>query len=180
MSRFRDWVVRLGGLSEQRCQHGRVSVANPRPFSAFTAAALVPALLVIPALTSLFAGLPHPVACRADAAPTLTVTRSRNGRAAVAASALVLEQSDAEPASCPGFELLLQVRNAANGKVRVVLPVVNSTARSAVATVDLRVGNRRYPIRVGRVPAGKAKARTINVVVPVGDTDVSAALILGP
>jgi hypothetical protein len=157
-----------------------VPVAIPRPFSPITAAALAPALLVIPALTSLFSGLPHPVACRADAAPTLTVTRSRDGRAEVAASALVLNQSDAEPASCPGFELLLQVRNAADGRVRVVLPVVNSTARSAVATVDLRVGRRRYPVRVGRVPAGKAMARTVNVVVPVGDTDVTAALILGP
>ena len=143
------------------------------------AVALLPATLLVPVLSSAFGGLTHPAACRASVSDPVTVNRS-SSQTEVATSAAVLERSNDSVTNCEGYDLLLQARSRPDGRVRIILPVVNSSATAATATVDLRVGNRRFPVVIGRVPSGGSRAKTVNVVVPDGDTDISGALIVSP
>lgn len=141
--------------------------------------ALLPATLLVPVLSSAFGGLTHPAACRASASDQVTVNRSVSPTK-VAMSASVLGHDNDSTTTCEGYDLLLQARSRPNGRVRIILPVVNSSATPATLTVDLRVGKRRFPVVIGRVPAGASRAKTVDVVVPNRDTDISGALIVSP
>ena len=143
------------------------------------AIALLPATLLVPVLSSAFGGLTHPAVCRASASDPVTVNRTTS-RTEVATSAAVLERGNDSVTNCEGYDLLLQARSRPDGWVRIILPVVNSSATAATATVDLRVGNRRFPVVIGLVPAGGSRAKTVDVVVSDGDTEISGALIVSP
>ena len=144
------------------------------------AALCVLATPLIPLATSSMGGITHLRSCTAAASAPFSVSYAGGATAPIVSSALVVSRDAPSSKVCAGLDLLIQAQPQADGTVRIVLPVVNSSAVAWNATVRVSTGSARYPVKVGRVGVGKAASATVDVKVPKGDSQITATLIVGP
>lgn len=144
------------------------------------AALCVLATPLIPFAASSMGGITHLRSCTAAAGPPFSVSYAGGATVPIVSSALVVSRDAPAPKACTGLDLLTQAQPQADGTVRMVLPVVNSSAVAWNATVRVSAGSARYPVKVGRVGVGKARSATVGVKVPKGDSQITATLIVGP
>ncbi len=146
--------------------------------SRLAAAALV-ALPVVPALVLAQSGLTHEVACRADAGEPFSVFVDRKSEPVIS-SALVISRNDPDPNVCDGFSLALSVQPAGPKKIRVFLPVENTTGRTWNGTVLLRVNDVTTAVPLGHLSSEALNVHKVTLTPPVGESTISAQLIVGP
>jgi hypothetical protein len=149
------------------------------------ALSLLPAALLVPLISSPLRGLAHLPSCRIEPGEPVTVAGNASDPGEVgpdvAASAISLEQPDpTEVAACPGIEFALEVGADSGGSTKLTLPVTNTTSNAVNASAEVHVGAKTWIVRVGRVPPGGLKTKTLTLPRSAKETTVSAGLLIGP
>ena len=125
-------------------------------------------------------GITHLRSCTAAPSPPFAISNVPAPAKPIVSSALVVERSAEPPASCAGIDLLLQVQPRSPGRVRVLLPVSNTSTKAVHASVRVQLKGSSYPVLVGRVRPGKTVVRSLDIRVPKGDSELLAQLLVGP
>lgn len=81
---------------------------------------------------------------------------------------------------CGGITVDLRLSAPAPGVVRVDVPVRNRGSYDWQGTVRLRIGDKAFPVRIGSIPPGQTRTRSIEVAVDDEVDRVSGELLLGP
>ena len=159
--------------------HGKLSGVQIR-LRPTHAALCVLAVPLIPLAVSSLAGISHLRSCTAARGTPFSVSYNGGATAPLVSSALVLERDAAPPKACAGLELLAQAQPQADGTVRIVLPIRNTSTLSWHATVRVSNGKTSFPVRVGRVGVAQTASASVDVKVPTGESQITATLLVGP
>ena len=134
---------------------------------------------LIPIGVSSLHGLTHVVTCKQATNVPFSVSLPDGGEPTVS-SALTLSRDSDSTSLCGGLHVDMHVGRVDAETVRMTLPIQNGTGHAWQGTVKVDVGKTGVPIRIGKVPAGATREKTVNFKVDRGVHEVTGSLLIGP
>ena len=132
-------------------------------------------VFLIPITVSSLRGLTHVLTCDADVRTPFTVNTD------TATSSARFERGD-PTGLCGGLQLNMavgQVQGDSN-KVRLTLPITNTSKYTWKGSVELRIGGSAVPVDIGEIAAGATEVDSIDIKVDEDATEISGSLLIGP
>ena len=118
-------------------------------------------------------GLTHVLTCDADVRTPFTVNTD------VAASSARFERGD-PTGLCGGLQLNMGVGQLRGNKVKLTLPITNTSEYTWKGSVELKIGGSSVPIDIGEIKAGETETDSVDIKVDEDTTEISGSLLIGP
>lgn len=136
-------------------------------------------IFLIPLSVSSLQGLTQVVTCRERAELPFTVVMPGVGQPTVITAAS-FRRGETPGRLCPGITLNMRVGWDVPGRVKLLLPVQNSSVHPWAGTVAVRLGGVTSPVPVGRVGPGTTRVTTLHVITGAGTRRLTGTLYVGP
>jgi hypothetical protein len=133
---------------------------------------------LIPIWISSMRGVTHVVTCQEATDVPFSVVLNANGVPLVSSAATFTREDTS--ALCGGLHLDMRVGRTDDRTLAMTLPIRNDTRQAWEGTVKLDLGSVDIPVRIGRIPAGETRQRTLKFNVDPGSTEINGSLLLGP
>ena len=132
-------------------------------------------MFLIPITVSSLRGLTHVLTCDADVRTPFTVSTG------TATSSARFERGD-PTGLCGGLQLNMGVGQVQGdtGKVRLTLPITNTSKYTWKGSVELKVGGSSVPVDIGEIKAGETEVDSVDIKVDEDTTEISGSLLIGP
>lgn len=130
-------------------------------------------VFLIPITVSSLRGLTHVLTCDADVRTPFTVNTD------TATSSARFERGD-PTGLCGGLQLNMAVGQVKGDKVRLTLPITNTSKYTWKGSVELKVGGSSVPVDIGEIKAGATEVDTVDIKVDEDTTEIEGSLLIGP
>lgn len=130
-------------------------------------------VFLIPITVSSLRGLTHVLTCDADVRTPFTVDTD------TATSSARFERGDPS-GLCGGLQLNMAVGQVRDDRVRLTLPITNTSKYTWKGSVELRIGGSAVPVDIGEIAAGATEVDSIDIKVDEDATEISGSLLIGP
>ena len=118
-------------------------------------------------------GLTHVLTCDADVRTPFTVNTD------TATSSARFERGD-PTGLCGGLQLNMRVGQVQGDKVRLTLPITNTSEHTWKGSVELSVGGASVPVDIGEIKAGETEVDSVDIKVDEDATEIEGSLLIGP
>lgn len=81
---------------------------------------------------------------------------------------------------CGGLQLNMAVGQVRDDRVRLTLPITNTSKYPWKGSVELRIGGSAVPVDIGEIKAGATEVDSIDVKVDKDATEINGSLLIGP
>ena len=130
-------------------------------------------VFLIPITVSSLRGLTHVLTCDADVRTPFTVDTD------TATSSARFERGDPS-GLCGGLQLNMAVGQVRDDRVRLTLPITNTSEYTWKGSVELRIGGYAVPVDIGEIEAGATEVDSIDIKVDKDATEINGSLLIGP
>ena len=96
-----------------------------------------------------------------------------------AASSARFERGD-PTGLCGGLQLNMGVGPVKDNKVRLTLPITNTSKYTWKGSVELKVGGSAVPVDIGEIKAGATEVDSVDIRVDSDTTEIEGSLLIGP
>ena len=136
------------------------------------------AVFAIPVATS---SLTHVVTCEEPVKTPFTfIIPEGGGEATLVSWVSITRGQNLKQEVCGGLSLNMRAATEGEGRVRVTLPITNSSRFTWRGTVQLILGSTTIPIGIGEIRSGQTASDSVVIRVDRGAHELNGSLLIGP
>ncbi len=135
-------------------------------------------VLLIPIALSSMRGLSHTLTCSEQVESPFQVFLEPGSPPVMTGAATLTP--DGGGGLCGGLLVSVEVVALDDGRVRVTVPITNTTDADWFGTVQFEVAGTRIPLDLGKVRAGETRQAGFALNLPAGVTEFDGRLLVGP